>query len=69
MEVIVCKNTSDSIRFYNLIEANLKKDKIKQVIMLGIVGSHTHQARKIIDEISEATGWDRIKVKRVATWT
>ena len=37
--------------------------------MLGIVGSHTHHARKIIDEIAEATGWDREKVKRVATWT
>ena len=69
MEVVVCKNTSDSIRFYNLIEENLKKDKIKQVIMLGIVGSHTHHARKIIDEIAEATGWSREKVKRAATWT
>lgn len=67
--VVVCKNTSDSIRFYNLLEENLKKDKIKQVIMLGIVGSHTLQARKIIDEIAAGTGWSREKVKRIATLT
>lgn len=67
MEIVMCKNSTDAIRFYNLIETNLKKDKIKQVIMLGVVRPRTAHAGKIVDEIMKVTGLKRNQVERTST--
>lgn len=67
IDMVICKNESDSIRLYNKIEEYIKRDKIKQVLFLGNLSKLSDRRRKLEDEIMELTGWDRRKVQMKAT--
>lgn len=70
IDLIICKCYSDSIRFYNLLQEKTKKDKNKQILFLGDVGSlgpHDEKRTKIESEIQERTGWPLSKVRLKAT--
>lgn len=62
IEFIICKHYSDAIRFYNLLETWIKRDKIKQIILVGDYSNETDKKRKLIDELVVLTGWSRKKV-------
>lgn len=62
MEIVFCKDESDAVRFYNLLEQWVKRDKIKQVLFLGSYGEDDEKREKLAKEIMELTGWKRKKV-------
>lgn len=65
--LIICKNISDCIRFYNKLEEFCKKDKIKFVFFLGDYSNTLERRRLCEKEIEETTGWDERKIKKNAT--
>lgn len=67
MDIIFCKNPYDAVRFYNLAETWIKKDKIKQVLFVGDYSEKSEKRRKIEDEIMSLTGWSRKKVNMNGT--
>ena len=62
IELVICKHTSDAIRFYNLLENWTKRDKIKQIIFNGDYSESSDRKRKLMDELVLLTGWSRKKV-------
>lgn len=66
LEMVICKNKSDSIRFYNVLEGDVKKDKIKNVIFMGDVWES--KSRKYwYDKIANLTHWKWKKIIRHTT--
>ena len=65
IEFVICKNQSDAIRMYNLLEEWCKKRK--QVIFSGSTMRGSGRLEKTIDLIQEKTGWDRRKITRKTT--
>ena len=63
IELILCKNESDAIRFYNKIEEWVKRDKVKQILFLGDYSSISDRRRKLEQEIMDLTGWTKKKVQ------
>lgn len=63
IELILCKNESDAIRFYNKIEEWVKRDKIKQVLFLGDYSSISDRRRKLEQELMDLTGWTKKKIQ------
>lgn len=59
-EFVICKNISDAIRMYNLIEK--RKKRSRQVVMTGSTGGHTSRSNDIIDMIRKKTGWSNKKI-------
>lgn len=64
MTMIMCKNQSDSIRMYNMISDNIKKNKIKQIICVGIYNILTNARKELEQEIMKLTGWTKTKIQR-----
>ena len=62
MEIVFCKDESDAMRFYNMLEQWTKRDKIKQVLYFGNYGEDDERREKLAKEIMELTGWKRKKV-------
>lgn len=62
---VLCKNTSDAIRMYNLIEKQSKKNK--QVIMTGITSGANDRTVEIIEMIREKTGWPLAQIWKAST--
>lgn len=67
IDLIICKNISDCIRFYNKLEEYCKKDKIKFVFFLGDYSNSLERRKLCEKEIEELTGWDKRKIKKNAT--
>lgn len=67
IDMIICKTMSDSIRFYNLLDEWIKRDKIKQIVMLGSYNQRSERRRNLEDKLMELTGWDRPKIQMRST--
>lgn len=66
LEMVICKNERDSIRFFNEIEDRCGKDKIRRIAFMGDVDRSSYK-REWMDRIQELTGWDRKKIGRSST--
>ena len=64
---VICKNISDAIKMYNLIQEYCKKNKIKQVIFTGMVTKRTDRTASIVKMLQEKTGWSLFKIYRTST--
>ena len=62
LELIITKHPSDAIRFYNLLEEWVKKDKLKQIIFAGDYTPLGDRREKLINELIELTGWSKNKI-------
>lgn len=63
IELVLCKDESDAVRFYNKTEEWIKRDKIKQVLFMGDYSSISDRRRKLEDELIALTGWTKKKVQ------
>lgn len=64
MDIILCKNKSDAIRFYNLLCEYTKKDNITSVFFGGAYSGQGKRTSNIVNELCDYTGWSRKKVIR-----
>lgn len=64
-DFVICKNQSDAIRMYNILEKEFKKNK--QIIFTGMVKQHTDRTNAIVNMIKEKTGWELYKIYRTST--
>ena len=64
LSLIMCKNTSDSVRLYNTISDKLKERKIKQIICIGSYNLISDSRRELESEIMDLTGWSKRKLQR-----
>lgn len=62
---VVCKNTSDAIRMYNMIEERTKRTR--NVLMTGGTVTKSDRGQMTIDMLSEKTGWTRKKITTMST--
>ena len=65
-EFVICKNQSDAIRMYNLLEEWCTKKK-RNVVFSGMVTRRTQRLEQTIEMIQDKTGWDRRKITRKST--
>ena len=65
MDIIICKNISDAIRFYNLLEEWCKKNK--QIFFLGCYNKVNDKRRQLEAELIKLTGWDKRKIQSPST--
>ena len=65
IEFVICKNVSDAIRFYNLLENWCKKNK--QVFFLGSYSKISDKRRELEAELIELTGWRKTKIQCPST--
>jgi len=66
LEMIMCKNKSDSVRFYNLLETYASKAKCKYVLFMGDL-LHSKYKGEWIQRIMDMTGWNKKKITRKST--
>jgi hypothetical protein len=64
LNMVMCKNGSDAIRFYNTLKDMTEKKRVKQVVYVGSHNRISEQRRAIEAEIMELTGWSKNKVQR-----
>lgn len=67
ISIVFCKNESDAIRFYNLLELWVKKYKIKQVLFFGDYASTIERKNAMIDDLTTFTGLSRRQIAMTAT--
>jgi hypothetical protein len=67
MELIICKNKSDCIRLYNLIEDKCNKQRIKYINYGGNWSYSKIGKQACINKIKHLTNWDEKKIKRTST--
>lgn len=65
IDFVICKNISDAIRFYNLLEEWCKKNK--QIFFLGCYNKVSDKRRQLEAELIELTGWDKRKIQCPST--
>jgi hypothetical protein len=66
LDMVICKNKKDSIRFYNQLENWCRDKKYKYVMFLGDADKSKYKA-DLITKIQELTHWPRRKVIRPST--
>lgn len=66
LDMVLCKNKSDSIRFYNKLEEWCVKKKMKYIAFMGDV-RYGKCRNQWMDRIQELTSWPRNKIKRLST--
>lgn len=66
-ELIICKNTSDCIRLYNLIEETANKKRIKYLNYGGNWSYSKIGKNNCIKKIKALTNWNDAKIKRKST--
>lgn len=66
LEMVICKNKQDAIRFYNQVELWCKENKLKYVMFMGDI-AHSRYKKDWINRIIELTGWNRKKINRRST--
>lgn len=64
-EFVICKNVSDAIRMYNLLEEKTKR--ARNVIMTGATNTRDGRGKVTIDMLSDKTGWTRRKITSKTT--
>ena len=64
-EFVICKNVSDAIRMYNLLEEKTKR--VRNVIMTGATNTRDGRGKVTIDMLSDKTGWTRRKITSKTT--
>jgi len=62
---VICKNVSDAIRMYNLI--NEKSKKNKQIVLTGGNRGYDYRGKETIEMIREKTGWEYKDIWRKST--
>ena len=65
MGIVICKNCSDSLRFYELLQIWCKRKR--QIFFLGSFDKISDRRRDLEDEIMKYTGWDKVKIQRDST--
>lgn len=65
IEFVICKNVSDAIRMYNLLEEKYKKSK--QVFFTGSTSGKDYRASELKRLILEKTGWNLKKLYKKTT--
>ena len=65
LEIVICKNTSDSFRLYMELEKEIKKVKNKTIFFMGEVKEVS--ARIAEDKIMQKTNWKLTKIRRNST--
>lgn len=63
LNMVLCKNKSDSVRLFNALEEQALKDKLKYIIWSGYVVS-TYYKKEWCKRIMNLTGWSKLKVIR-----
>lgn len=63
IDLIMCKHPSDAVRFYNMLEEWIKRDKIKQIIFVGDYSKLSERRKKLEVELLELTGWKLNKLR------
>lgn len=66
LDMVICKNKQDSIRFYNLVETWCKKKKLKYIMFMGDIGKSSHKS-EWIEKIKNLTHWNSKKICRAST--
>ena len=66
LELVICKNKNDSIRFFNKLEEWCKRDKVKYIAFLGDIKKSKYKS-DWIDKIKKLTGWNTRKALRLST--
>jgi hypothetical protein len=66
LEIVICKNKKDSIRFYNQIEKWCVDRKIKYVLFMGDIARSKYR-KDWVEKIQKLTHWDKIKINRPST--
>lgn len=66
LDMVICKNKSDSIRLYNEIEKWCISNKAKYIIFMGNIAKSKYKS-EWIDKIQELTHWNRRKITRHTT--
>lgn len=67
IRLVLCKNVSDAVRFYNLVEGWKTKRKNKQIFMMGRVDNPGAKKKKMELEIQALTGWDMPRIQQSST--
>lgn len=67
LEFVVCKGDYDSVRLYNELQVEAKKDKLKQLLFIGDKTEKTESTLKLEKELQEMTGWTIKKIRMNAT--
>lgn len=67
LDVIFCKNISDAIRFYNMLEKMIKENKYKKVFFLGQYDDISDKRRSLEDDLIKLTGWTKKKIQMTST--
>lgn len=66
LEMVLCKNKSDSIRFYNLLEQWCLEKKYKYVAFMGDI-SKSKFREEWVDRLMKWTNWNKQKIIRQST--
>jgi len=66
LEMVICKNKSDCIRLYNLIEKMSSDKKYKYMAFMGDIANSKYK-KMWMDKIRELTHWNNKKIERSST--
>jgi hypothetical protein len=66
LEMVLCKNKSDSARMYNMLEEFAKKYKCKYILFMGDIANSKYKS-DWIQKIKDLSGWNSKKIGRVST--
>ena len=66
LDLILCKNKKDAVRFYNQVEKWCTEKKMKYIMFIGDI-AHSKYKSDWMDKIQELTHWNRMKIKRPST--
>lgn len=67
LNMVICKNKSDSIRLYNMIETYCDEQKLKYISFIGDANSTKYMRTQTIDKIQKLTNWNSLKINRSTT--
>lgn len=67
IDLINCKTADDAIRFYNLLEEYIKKDKVRQVFFVGSYNQAGDKKKWLEEKLIELTGWRKDKLQTSST--
>lgn len=66
LNMVICKNKSDAIRMYNLIEKECLDKKIKYILFMGDIRKSQFKI-EWMKKIQDLTHWSWTKIKRLST--
>lgn len=67
LDMVICKNNSDCIRLYNMLNEWSNRDKLKYVLFNGDGDSNYKDKMFWSNKIQELTNWNRKKILRAST--